>query len=101
MKLLALLVIFIGIILLVTGFTLTTWLKPFYWTWIAFSIMLSWIMTRLIIVFLFYLVVTPIALVAKLVRKNFLQLGQDNSDISFWIYREKDSITKETIERQF
>ena len=44
----------IGITLFITAITIPFILKPVYWIWMIFGIILGWFMTRVILSFLFY-----------------------------------------------
>ena len=63
-------------------------LKPFHKVWMTISIILGWIMTRMILYVLFYLVVTPTGLLSRLFGKQFLDLKIDKGTSSYWIPRD-------------
>ena len=90
-----------GAVLLILGFTIPVILKPIYWVWMIFATILGWIMTRVILSLLFYLIVTPIGLVARLFGKQFIELKWDKSEGSYWNYRSKKYIMKDEYEKQF
>jgi len=76
-------------------------LKPIYLVWMTFAVILGWIMTRVILSLLFYLIITPTGLIARLFGKQFLELEWDDSKTSYWNYRSKKNILKEGYEKQF
>jgi hypothetical protein len=76
-------------------------LKPFHKVWIGFSLILGFVMSRIILSVLFFLVVTPIGLIAKLVGKKFMPLGFDKNATTYWEKREKTVKEKVDYERQF
>lgn len=76
-------------------------LKPVYKVWMALSVVMSFIMTRVIMVIIFYLIVTPAGLIASLTGKKFLDMKIDKSVKSYWIAREKTLKVKSDYERQF
>lgn len=47
-------------------------LKPVHRVWMTFAMSIGWVMTRVILSILFYTVVTPIGLIARLFGKDFL-----------------------------
>ena len=65
------------------------------------AILLGWIMTRVILAILFYLAITPIGLIAKLARKDFLGLKIDKLHESYWVKRDKKNLKPIDYERQF
>jgi hypothetical protein len=63
---------------------------------------MGWCMTRLILIALFYLVVTPIGLLMRLLGKDFLELKLDRSSaVSYWIPREGPRPEAENYNNQF
>ena len=55
----------IGITLFLTATAIPAVLKPVYWIWMIFAIILGWFMTRLILSLLFYVVFTSIGLTLR------------------------------------
>ena len=76
-------------------------LKPIQKIWMTLAILMGWVVTRVILIILFYLVVTPLGLVAKLFGKAFLDLKFDRAVNSYWILREAVKIDKRSYENQF
>ena len=90
-----------GVTLCILGIVIPFILKPIYWIWIIFATILGWIMTRVILSLLFYIIVTPIGLIPRFFGKQFLELRSDESKESYWNYRDTKKTTKEDYERQF
>ena len=76
-------------------------LKPIYLVWMIFAVILGWFMTRLILSLLFFLVVTPIALVLKLVGKDLLELKKQEVRGSYWNKRVSQKERNQNYEKQF
>ena len=76
-------------------------LKPVQKLWMALAIVLGWFMTRLLLVIVFFIGITPIALIARLVRKRFLDLKFEPDRESYWEKREPDARGKKGYESQF
>ena len=91
----------IGITLLLTAIAIPVFLKPFYWIWMIFAIILGWVMTRVILSLLFYVVFTPIGLILRFFGKQFLELRWDNSKESYWNFRTNEHLQNENYEKQF
>lgn len=91
----------LGFLLITIGLAVPGILKPFNKIWMSLSIILGWIMTRVILIILFYLAVTPLGLLVKLFRKDFLDLNIDKSKKSYWQKREKNKFDPLDYERQF
>jgi polyferredoxin len=76
-------------------------LKPIQKAWMALAITIGFFVTRAILSILFYLVVTPIGLLAKLFGKDFLHTHFDKNINSYWIPKEKAEFDKARYEKQF
>lgn len=91
----------LGTALFGLGLLLPMILKPVYWLWMVLSIVLGWIMTRVILSLLFYLVITPIGLISRIFGHSFLDLQWDRSKTSYWNYRDQRQQSAEEYEQQF
>lgn len=88
-------------IFLLFGLILPKVLKPIQKVWMALAVILGWIMTRVILSILFFLIVTPVGLLAKLFGKDFLKLKFDKKINSYWIAKNKVKFEKSNYGRQF
>ena len=91
----------IGIILILFGLALPNVLKPINKIWMTLAIILGWFMSRVILIILFYLIITPIGFLWRLFRRDALKLKWDNSVSSYWEDREKQLSEQIDYERQF
>ena len=91
----------IGITLFLTAIAIPFILKPVYWIWMIFAIILGWFMTRVILSLLFYVVFTSIGLTLRFFGKQFLELRWDKSKESYWNFRTNEHLKKENYEKQF
>ena len=76
-------------------------LKYLYIAWMALAFSLGFVMSNVILVLFFFLVVTPIGLLARLFQKDFLARKWDKHAASYWIQRTREMRTAESYERQF
>lgn len=90
-----------GFVLVVAGFVAPSILKPFNRIWMIGAIILGWIMTRVILIILFYLVLTPIGLLAKIFNNDFLDQKFDASKSSYWSKKVRKKFDPLDYERQF
>lgn len=90
-----------GIVLIISGYVFPKILLPFQKVWMGLALVLGFVMSRLILSLLFYLVITPIGLIAKLAKKDFLDLSINKTKESYWNYRERKEYQKIDSERQF
>lgn len=91
----------IGALLVFFGVLFPKVLLPIHKAWMSLAIILGFIMTRVILSILFYVVVTLIGLIAKIAGKDFLDRKIDRKKESYWNKREKIEYHKELTERQF
>ena len=91
----------ISIFFFFTGLALPVLLKPIHKMWMTLAILVGWFVTRLIMIILFYLVVTPIGLLTRLCGKDFLDTQFKKNVNSYWIPRKTITLDKTNYERQF
>lgn len=91
----------ISVFLIVSGILFPKVLLPLQRVWMTIAVIMGWFMTRVILSILFYLVFTPIGLIARLMGKEFLELKIDKRRDSYWIYRKEKPYDRRDYERQF
>ena len=75
-------------------------IKPFYYFWMLFGILLGWFMTRLILSILFYFIITPIGLFGRAIGKEFLEIKRVSKD-TYWNKRDSRLEKNQNYEKQF
>ncbi len=75
--------------------------KLLYKGWMAFAYALGWVNTRILLVLFFFLVITPVSLVLRMIGKDPLLRRSEPDLKSYWIAREKGSFDRESYLRQF
>jgi len=87
----SILLIFLSILFLVLGLIKSILLTPLNILWFKFGIFLSKLISPIIMALIFFVVVTPLALLAKIVKKDFLELDKKKNKkrLSYWIEKEK------------
>ena len=80
----------LSLLFLVLGFLNSKLLTPLNILWFKFGIFLSVVISPLIMSLIFFCVVTPIAFLAKLVKKDFLNLDKKKNikRKTYWIDKE-------------
>jgi len=74
-------------------------LAPLYKAWMKFGHVLGWINARIILAFVFFVVVTPIGLLMRLLGKDLLRMKSRTTD-SYWIQRDKP-LDPQSLRNQF
>ena len=75
----------ISIIFLALGLINSKILTPLNRLWFKFGIFLGRIISPIIMALIFFLVVTPIGLIMRLLRKDLLNLKYNKKNKSYWI----------------
>ena len=88
-------------VFILLGVTAPIILKPIQKIWMTLAIVIGWVMSRVILIILFYLIITPIGLLAKLFGKDFLNRKFDRTAGSYWIMRKSTGFDKRSYENQF
>jgi len=91
----------ISTLFLFLGLVLPVLLKPIQKIWMVLAILMGWFMTRIILIILFYLIVTPIGLLARLFGKDFLNTKFNRNLDSYWIPKKTITFDKRNYENQF
>jgi len=91
----------IGIFLILSGLVFPIILKPLNKIWMILAVIMGWISSRVILILLFYLVLTPMGFFLRIFGKDFLQLKFNKESNTYWEKREKTSRESIDFERQF
>lgn len=73
-------------------------LAPIHRAWMRFAEVLGWINTRILLILIFYLVVTPLGLVMRLLRRAPLDMARRDS---YWTEPPRNSYGDRHYEKQF
>ena len=91
----------IPLVSILLGMIFPVLLWPFQKVWMILGIILGYIMSRVLLSLVFFLVLTPIALIARISGKDFLHREIENRAVTYWNYRDRSAKSAEDYERQF
>ena len=91
----------VGIFFLLLGLFWAKILGPIYKVWMTFALLLGFVMNHLILALMYYVVITPIGIVMRVLRKDTLQIRLDRKTKSYWIQRTNEDFSKEKYEKMF
>ena len=91
----------IGGIFIITGIVIPFILKPLQKVWMGFSIILGFFMSRIIMTILFYLVLTPIGIIMRVLGKDILDQKIDKNKASYWHARDAKPKDAKSYENQY
>ena len=90
--------IFVAIIFLILGLMNSKLLAPLNILWFKFGMLLGYIVSPIVMGFVFFVVITPTGLIMKIIGKDLLNNKYNNKIKSYWINRGK---LKSTMKQQF
>lgn len=91
----------IGAVLFVTSRVAYPVMKPIHVGWMTFAFALGWFNTRLLLGLFFYLVITPVGLLMRMMGKDLLDEKIDPNAKSYWVKKERKPFDPKTFERLF
>ena len=77
-------------IILLSGLLVPVVIKPLFIAFSYLGFVLGWVMTRVILSLLYYLVFTPVGLILKLTGKKVLDTSFRSEQKSYWIERDQE-----------
>jgi hypothetical protein len=78
-----------------------TWLQPFNAAWMKFAGLLHQIVSPLVLAVIYFLVLTPFALVGRVAGRDTMQRKFDPKIYTYWITREPPGPPSESFRNQF
>ena len=90
-----------GGLFVILAFIAISVLRPFHKLWMMFALAMGFVMSRVILTILFYIILTPIGLIAKMVGKKFMPLRFDKKVSTYWEKRENPVKQQIDYDRQF
>lgn len=90
-----------AIIFAIVGSLLPAIIRPIYKVWMGFAFSLGWIMTRILLSLIFYIIITPIGLILRLMGKDFLNIRAHKQVDSYWIKRSEQKTDAEQYKHLF
>lgn len=76
-------------------------IKPLFIVFTKVAHSIGWFNTRVILILLYYILLTPIGIMMKVFGKDNLNKKINKEEKSYWLKRETIICTKESLERQF
>jgi hypothetical protein len=80
--------VIVGALLFIFGFLIPNSLSGVYKIWMGLALALGWIVSRLLLIILFYLVITTIGFIARIFGKKFLDTKFRDGRESYWVKRD-------------
>jgi hypothetical protein len=74
-----------GLVFVLAALAIPIVIKPVFILFMYIAHVLGFVMTRLILCILYYLVITPMSLLGRLFGKKFLDVKFSRKEVSYWI----------------
>ena len=91
----------VGALLVLLALATPALLRPLSRLWTRFGLLLHAVVTPIVMALLFYLTITPIGIVMRLLGKDLARLKFDRAAATYWIARQPPGPPPETMRRQF
>ena len=88
----------IGGVLIVSALSIPRALTPFYYVWMTFGIVMGMVMSAVILITVFYVILTPLAVIARMSGRDELLLKRQQRE-SYWRVRSDTSNSNELTEQ--
>ena len=88
----------LSLVFLVLGVLNSKFLTPLNKLWFKFGILLGSIVSPIVMGAVFFIVVTPVGLIMRLLGKDLLRINKNKPISTYWINRDKQ---KTTMKKQF
>jgi hypothetical protein len=91
----------IGSVALLAAWVCPMGLKPVYTYWMKLAIVLGFISSHVILALVYYLVLTPMGLVMRVLGKNPMPLQPDENTQSYWIKKHRGKYDRQRYEKMY
>ena len=79
-----------GLILILGGFIIPRQLIIPFKIWMGLAYSMGWIVSRMLLLIIFYMLITPIALIGKLFGNKFIEINFNEKKDTYWIQRDSN-----------
>jgi Saxitoxin biosynthesis operon protein SxtJ len=81
---------------------ITPLFRQLYSLWLAFSVILGYFVSRILLTIIFFIVITPMGLIFRIFGKDPMERKLDRKAVSYWTQREQETdVSIERYEKQF
>jgi hypothetical protein len=80
----------VGVLLMVMGLIVPKALKEIYKVWMGMAFAIGWVVSRILLAILFFLVITPIGFIAHLFGNEFMDIKTNRVRDTYWVRRNKN-----------
>lgn len=88
-------------VFLALGFLWPASLKPLQKPWMILALLMGWVMSRVILTLVFFLVITPIGIISRFQGTKHLDMSFRTGASSYWNLKPVQPFDKKRYEKQF
>ncbi|MBN2326505.1 MAG: sxtJ [Candidatus Omnitrophica bacterium] len=90
-----------GVVFLAPAILFPRGLRPIFIVWTAIAKRLSWVISRIVLLLIFFVLFTFVSLIQKIIRRDPLERKFPGDESSYWIDRSKEEYNPNHFERLF
>lgn len=90
-----------GLLFIIFGLLSPLALNPAYKAWMKAAHVAGWVTTRVMLIIVFYVILTPMGLINRLMRKDLLDIRVEKDRKSYWIEYKSQKNNIKQYEKQF
>jgi hypothetical protein len=90
-----------GVLLVLGGLIVPKSLKHVYVAWMSLGLALGFVVSNVILTIFYYLILTPIGLIARVCGQDFLSLKRTSAATSYWVMKPAAARSPQEYEQQF
>ncbi len=83
----------LAILLMVLGFLKPSVLRPVYRGWMTLAFAMGWVVSHVILIAFYFMVMTQVALLARVWGKKFMDVSFDEKKHTYWVRRPPQQMT--------
>jgi hypothetical protein len=74
----------LAVVFAIGGIVEPNWLRPVFVAWLVAAFPIGWLISQIVLVILYYAVITPIGLILRLYGRDALRLKPRPTEASYW-----------------
>lgn len=90
-----------GLVLMLVSLMFSKLLRPLYIIWMSIAAVLGFIMSRIILSLIYYLVFAPVGIILRILKKDLLDRKIEPDKESYWNMRKAENYRPEDSEKQY
>jgi len=94
-------VCFLGSMIVMIGIIKPKLIEPIYFVWMLLGTMMGWILSRIWLSAIYFIIISPISLIMKLLNKTYIKTRLDKNVNTYWNNRLRSNQKSSDYNNQF